>query len=112
EDIHCSPQETTPLNPATRKKPLAAACHTEAQDSLCLQHATRTSPPAIRLRRLAMNNGGIGSIGRRIPRYVEPQITYKARRAVATTTVLCLLSLMIPFGRKTKKQGTRTASPA
>jgi hypothetical protein len=83
EGTVCSPHATRPIPPPRRRAPTTNMSrhsrpdgHAKPRPSRRIDQAKRARP-AVRNRVAAMVNGGIVSTAIRMPRYVDPQTTYR-----------------------------------
>src|SRR5262245_32791701 len=90
ESIYCSEIVTPPLPPSSKHAPMIADVRQFFQVDLpipCDQAIRYIMIPANTNRAPAIRNGGIVSMENRMPRYVEPQITYNAANATITSVL-------------------------
>src|SRR5215510_8823595 len=85
DSIYCSEIVTPPLPPSSKHAPMMNDVRQFAQVDWpipCDQAIAYMIMPANMNRAPAIKNGGIVSMEKRIPRYVEPQIRYSAANAM------------------------------
>src|SRR5215467_14003652 len=87
ESIYCCEIVTPPLPPRSKHAPMMNDVRQFLQVDLpvpCDQAIAYMINPAKTNRAPAIRNGGIVSMENRMPRYVDPQITYSAANAMIT----------------------------
>src|SRR6266513_4155301 len=88
ESMYFSEIVTPPLPASSKHAPMISDVRQFAQLDFpmpCDQAIAYMISPAKTNRAPAIRNGGIVSMANRIPRYVEPQITYSAANAMITS---------------------------
>src|SRR4029079_6106793 len=88
----CSPHATRPMPPPMRSVPMMKLSRPSRRVGIStaprrrIATAASITRPAMANRDAARTNGGIVSTATRIPRYVDPQTTYRIRIAAQTRT--------------------------